>query len=176
MKHMQLAFFMGLISTPAAADINFEDSILSGTIGAFCSRVTVDSVDAPGTAVGRIDLFEGIPEIEWPTPVVPAAPGISFGVKTVTHSDEILNGVIITTTHPPFKNDGTTRQTYVTSLGGSDPSINAYTFDFPWEQVLGTWSFSAEWEGIMLYEVDFEVVHPDLLPQITNGCAGVFLS
>jgi len=79
-------------------------------------------------------------------------------------------------THPPFLNSGTTRQSYVTELGGEEPSINAYSFDTVEEMVTGPWRFRAWHNGALLYDVTFQVVAPELAPGVGDSCGGDFMS
>ena len=162
------------MTTDAASE--YDETLLRIEYGAFCARETVGSTDAPGTAEGRIDLFDGMPSITWRTSTVPAAPNVSFGVKTKGVGGAAYAPVTITLTHPAFTNDGTTTQTYVTDLGGDDGSINAYSFDYPYEMVTGEWQFHATMGDQTLYRVTFNVVPPNALPAITNGCGGALLS
>lgn len=167
-----------LLPVPALADANgdnaaqYDASRLTITFGAFCQRPSVGEVPAPDTAAKKIDLIDGTPEIRWPGHVIPAAPGISFGVRTMTHDAESLWPVMIELTHPAFAESGTSHQTYYTTLGGSDASINAYSFDLPEELVTGTWTLTAVYAGDVLYSVNFEVVPAEALPEIANGCIG----
>lgn len=159
-----------------AADAKFDASRLEVEYGAFCQMRTVDEMPAPDTHASKIDLLPETPVIRWPTNVVPAMPGISFGVRTQAPDGEIYYPVLIELTHPPFKTSGVTRQSYVSELGGEDASINAYSFDLFEEMVHGPWTFRAYHNGELLYEVRFDVVDPALVPGIGRNCEGDFLS
>jgi len=150
----------------------FDASRVSITYGAFCQVVSVGEVVAPDTLAQKIDLLPDTPEIRWPTNIIPATPGISFGVRTETADGNVISPVMIEVTHPPFPGSGTTRQSYISSLGGDGPSMNAYSFDTPEELVTGTWTLRAWQDGAVLYEVAFEVVPPALRPDITGACEG----
>ena len=142
----------------------------SVTFGAFCQLVTVDSVPAPDTAAQRVDLLPVTPDIRWPGTRIPALEGISFGVRTETIGGAVIDPVLVELTHPPFHESGTTRQSYLTVLGGSGASINAYSFDLPEELVTGTWTLQAFHDGQLLYHVRFEVVAPAQAPGIGTSC------
>ena len=154
----------------------YDAELVSITYGAFCQQDSVGEVPAPDTAAEKIDLLPGAPEIRWPTHRIPAAPGISFGIRTKTAGDVVYSPVMIEVTHPPFPGSGTTRQSYVTQLGGEGASINAYSFDLPEEMVTGTWTFRAWHNGETLYEVRFEVVTPEAVPEIGADCGMEFIS
>ena len=101
--------------------------------------------------------------------------GVSFGVRTETGGAQFYP-VTIEVTHPPFIGSGMTRQSYVTTLGGNDASINAYSFDLNEEMVPGTWTIRALFDGAVLYEVSFDVVRPGDAPWIGRDCGTDFLS
>ncbi|WP_422827148.1 DUF3859 domain-containing protein [Thalassococcus sp. BH17M4-6] len=159
-----------------SATPQFDARLITLTQGIFCEVESSDSVAAPGTVAGKIDLYDYVPEFQWIGGRVPAVMGLSFGLRSVTVSDQPLQGVVISLTHPPFRGSGATQQSYVTSLGGPGPSINAYTFDLPEELVTGTWTFTANHNGREVYRASFEVVPPQAEPEIANSCGGAPMS
>lgn len=165
-----------LAPTAPGAQAIHDPTRLSVEFGAFCQQRSVGEMPAPDTAAAKIDLLPGTPDIRWPTPVIPAMPGISFGVRTEAVGDAVFYPVLIELTHPPFAVSGVTRQSYVTELGGAEPSINAYSFDLLEEMVHGRWTFRAYHNGDILYEVGFDVVDPSLAPGVGRDCEGDFLS
>lgn len=170
-----IPFLLPTLSWAQGAPV-FDISRLSVQFGAFCQQRSVGEMPAPDTAASKIDLLPETPDIRWITQVIPAMPGVSFGVRTQTPDDQAIYPVLIELTHPPFKNSGVTRQRYVTELGGAEPSINAYSFDLFEELVHGTWTFRAYHNGDILYEVPFEVVDPSFAPGIGRDCTGDFVS
>lgn len=140
--------------------------------GAFCQMPSVGEAPAEDTLARKIDLIDGVPEIRWRTDVVPAAPGISFGILSAADDGRVYDPVRIELTHPPFPGTGTTRQTYLTRLGGDGPSVNAYSFDLPEEMVPGPWTFRAIHDDGLLYEVTFQVVPAGARPDIAGACDG----
>ncbi len=162
------------LACPASADLRVDNTRLEASAGVYCAIDSVGHEIAPGTDVGRIDLLEHIPNFQWSTMTVPAKIGVSFGVKTKTVNDVSYDNVIVTITHPPFGETGTTQQSYVTTLGGT--SINAYSFDIPRELTLGTWTLTARWQDTIFYTASFEVVEPIQALHIAQGCGGGHLS
>lgn len=161
------------LTSPAFAEsatARFDSGLLSLTQGVFCEVDSIGAIDAPGTVAGKIELYDSVPEFQWLSARVPAVQGLSFGIRTNTRNGLLLDGVVITLTHPAFTVSGATRQTYVTALGGPGPSINAYTFDVSEEMVQGTWTFTAEQNGREIYQAKFEVVSPLAEPEIANSC------
>ncbi|MEX0337472.1 MAG: DUF3859 domain-containing protein, partial [Arenibacterium sp.] len=161
---MFLILLLAFVPRFAAAEAKFDASRLVVNFGAFCQMRPVDEMPAPDTHASKIDLLPETPVIRWPTNVIPAMPGVSFGVRTEAPQGQVYYPVLIELTHPPFKNSGVTRQSYLTELGGEDPSINAYSFDLFEEMVHGRWTFRAYHNGETLYEVAFDVVDPALAP------------
>lgn len=153
-----------------------RDPRISVAFGAFCQVPSVDSLAAPEAHGEKIELLPNVPAIRWPGTRVPALPGVSFGVRSITASANPLSPVLIELFHPPFTASGRTEQRYVTSLGGEEPSINAYSFDSLEELVTGTWTFRAWHDGVLLYEVPFDVVPPEYAPGIGRDCAGEHIS
>lgn len=161
-----------LAAGPVRAGVeHVDDARLRVAIGAFCQLRSVAEQPAENTVAKKIDLLEYVPEIRWPTDVVAAAPGLSFGIVSRTVDGAVLDPVLIELMHPPFLKSGATYQSYSTRLGGEDPAINAYSFDVGEEMVPGSWTFRATHRGELLYEVRFEVVPAAMLPEMAGGCS-----
>lgn len=176
MKRLLLPLLLLPLPLWAGNGVQHRDPLLLNLeFGAFCQLVSTDSVEAPDTLAQRVDLLPVTPQIRWPGPVVPAMAGVSFGVRTETGGAQFYP-VTIEVTHPPFIGSGMTRQSYVTTLGGNDASINAYSFDLNEEMVPGTWTIRALFDGAVLYEVSFDVVRPGDAPWIGRDCGTDFLS
>ncbi len=168
---IRFALALACLAAPALAETGVVvDPQLSISHGTFCAKITEGSVEAPDTVAGKIDLYERVPQIRWQGQLVPAHEVMSFGIVSKVPDGTVLDNVTITLTHPPFRESGATTQAYITSLGGSGSSINAYSFDFPEEMVLGTWTFEATQGDRLLYRVAFEVVNPRQLPDMVSGC------
>ncbi|SFE46260.1 DUF3859 domain-containing protein [Roseivivax sediminis] len=175
-----LAFALLIAGSAAAAEpstaLDYDPDQFEIVQGVFCEVPTTGRSEAPGTVAGHVDLFAEVPEFQWLTNVVPAVPGLSFGVKTTARDGMVYDGVVLTLTHPAFRDSGATAQSYVTMLGGASTSINAYTFDTQEELAPGIWSFTATRNGRVLYSALFEVVPPSAAPEIANACGGMPLS
>lgn len=167
---------MAFTAGPALAEAEYNADALWLQQGVFCSVPIVDEMPAPGTAAGKIELFEGIPEFQWITNEVPAVENLSFGIKTEALDGRIYDNVILTLTHPMFRDSGIDVQSYVTNLGGNGLSINAYSFDTLEEMEPGIWTFSATRDGELIYRASFRVVPPALSPEIAAACGGLPLS
>ncbi len=150
--------------------VRVDDGRLRITYGAFCQQLSVGEVAAPDTLANKVDLLPSTPDIRWPGTRIPAAPGISFGVRSETPDGATYDPVVIEVSHPPLGGTGPDRQSYLTRLGGDGPSINAYSFDVPEELVTGQWTLRATYFGRLLYQVTFDVVPAETMPQIANAC------
>ncbi len=165
------------LAGPASAEaLTYDPGKLALEQGVFCDVLSVGEIDAPGTAAGKIELFEEVPKFQWRTDVVPAVPNVSFGIKSQAIDGRFYDDVLLTLIHPPFLGSGVTEQAYVTDLGGPATSINAYTFDLPEEQVTGEWIFRAIRDDEVLYEARFTVVPRSMAPEIAAACEGMPLS
>ncbi|SIS59738.1 protein of unknown function [Roseivivax lentus] len=174
-----MRWFLALLattSTVSAEALLYDPGKLALEQGVFCNVPTTGEIAAPGTAAGKIELFATIPDFQWQTNVVPAAPNVSFGIKTDAIDGTLYDDVILTLTHPPFIGSGVEEQAYVTDLGGVSTSLNAYTFDLPEERVPGEWVFRAVRGDEVLYEARFTVVPRSMAPEIAAACEGMPLS
>ena len=172
-------FLLALLAAPATgadSHATFDPNVIDVTYGAFCRQDTVGAVPAPDTAAEKVDLLPNTPEIRWVTHRIPALPGISFGIRTRAVDNLRYDPVLIELTHPPFVGSGLTRQSYLTALGGEGASINAYSFDTVEELVTGTWVFRALHNGQELYRVQFQVVPPELAPDVGRDCGADIIS
>ncbi|WP_146587131.1 DUF3859 domain-containing protein [Puniceibacterium confluentis] len=176
MKRLLLSLFLSALPGWAAAQVFFDNTKMSVTQGIFCEIHSVATMEAPGTAAGHIELYDRTPDFQWLGSVVPTVPGLSFGVRVETRDNVSFGDTVIVLTHPPLKGTEITEQTYVTVLGGSGPSVNAYTFDLPEELVPGTWTFTASQNGRELYRAQFTVVPSSQAPQIASGCESNLMS
>ncbi len=176
MKNAALSLVLMILPGLTAAQVTSDTAQMTVTQGIFCEIDSVATMEAPGTAAGHIELYDRTPEFQWLGSVVPTVPGLSFGVRVDTEGALSFGDTVITLTHPPLKGTDITEQTYVTTLGGDGPSVNAYTFDLPEELVTGVWTFTASQNGRELYRAQFNVVPASQAPQIAAGCESNLMS
>ena len=81
-----------------------------------------------------------------------------------------LNGVTMKVTHPPMGTGGATVQTFETVIRGTDPSLTFYQFDFGYELLPGIWQMQASVGDEVLYRTTFEVLPPELVPELAEVC------
>jgi hypothetical protein len=101
--------------------------------------------------------------------LVPGVIGVGFAIKARTAA-EVLPALTVVVTHPPMGPDQVTRQSFVTALGDLDLSLVAWQFEYEYELVQGTWTVAVSDGREILYSVSFEVVAPDLLPDLAAVC------
>lgn len=141
-------------------------------VGLICHVEVTGTEPAPETVLGEINRIANDPVINWHGTRVPAIRGMTFGIKSrAAHGLDILN-VEILTHHPPFGPNNATVERWQTDILAGDLTTRAYTFDFPYEMVTGTWVFEALSNDSLLYRVEFEVVSPEQAPLESNICDG----
>lgn len=164
-----------LLATPACADGHLTaDPAAFAWIGAgiLCAAETSTRQAAPDTRLGFIDLVEGEITLGRDTAVIPALPGLAFGVLATVAEGAGRFGVTIVVTHPPTGPEGTMRESWTTDFVAGDSTANFFRFDLPEERVPGDWTLQAEQEGQVLYTARFRVVDPASLPGFTDPCPG----
>jgi len=135
-----------------------SDQIAQIEAGVICAPETTGTAEAPGTVAAAI------------TRTVPAVLGVGFGIKARSDAPAGLFPVVMTVTHPPMGNKSVTTQTFETTIRGADASLTFYQFDFDYELLPGIWQMTATYEDTVLYRTTFEVVPPDLVPELARIC------
>ncbi|GAB5448847.1 DUF3859 domain-containing protein [Gymnodinialimonas sp.] len=144
--------------------------------GLYCAQEPDRRDPAPGTASGVINLVPLIPDFQFRQKLVPAEIGIGFGVLATAPPGVLHDPVTVTVTHPPYPDSGIEVETWVTDI---DDGLNliGFSFDHAHELVLGEWTFSAQTlDGEELFHIAFEVIAPELMPQVISACFGSFMS
>ncbi|MCH2093716.1 MAG: DUF3859 domain-containing protein [Rhodobacteraceae bacterium] len=167
-----LGCFLSSASSAATLSLAYDPERLALAQGVYCKQETVDTLAAPNTEAGEINLFERSPDFLAETNVIPALLGIGFGIKVETLDGAFYDPVEVTVTHPPFQHTGTTTQRYMSTIGGTGGSIVAYSFDIPRELAVGTWTFTVSTMDETLYTATFEIVAPGQAPNYAALCAG----
>lgn len=173
MRIWTLGIGVALTSSPVFAESTDFVSPLLGTFeaGVLCAPDTQENRAAPDTIAGQTHVIDETPPFVSRGRVVPAAYGIGFGASAGLMSEDGMDNVTITFTHPPFKGFTATEQSFLSHIGPKDdPAISYYQFDHDYELALGTWVMTAEKEGATLFEVTFTVVPPSALPGLAAAC------
>lgn len=144
--------------------------IASVQSGVVCPPPTVGSSPAPDTVAGTTHLIDDEPPFVSLSNRVPAVLGIGFGTKALSEVAMGIDSVIMTVTHPPMGESGAVRQSFETRISGLDPSLTFYQFDYDYELVKGTWQMEASKNGTVLYRSTFEIVAPELVPELAAVC------
>lgn len=137
--------------------------------GIFCAPEVVETVPAPGTVSGESNILEYTPDFVSTGRNVPAVLGMGFGVKSSAKNVPIYN-VTVHVTHPPMGPNGVTEQTYTTYIDSHDLSVSLYQFDYGYELVEGLWTMTALDGEDLLYRASFNVVPPNLVPDLASVC------
>lgn len=175
MRHFFISTVFILLPSLIAAQELLRPEMTSPRIaqtqaGVICAQDPAGSRAAPGTLAGTMHLIDHEPIFVSRTRRVPAVLGIGFGVKSMSASPQGLDNVTMVITHPPMGPDKRQRQSYQTSVSGTDLSLTFYQFDAGYELVTGTWQMSAFDGDDLLYSVTFEVVAPAKVPELAQVC------
>ncbi len=138
--------------------------------GIICPPQTVGSTPAPDTIAGTTHLIDEEPPFVSNARVVPAVLGIGFGVKAQTPIAGGINQVTMVVTHPAMGNEAVESQSFLTRVNDVAPSLTFYQFDYSYELLPGAWTMTAMRDEEVLYQVDFEVVPPHLVPELAGVC------
>lgn len=144
--------------------------------GLYCAQEPERRDPAPATASGVINIVPLIPDFQFRQKLVPAEIGIGFGVIASAAAGTLFDPVTVTVTHPPYPDTGIEVEQWVTDIDDGQ-NLMGFSFDHAFELVLGEWTFSAvTLDGEELFHIAFEVVAPELMPQVISTCFGSFTS
>ncbi len=173
---LRLAFALALtLASGAVAQTLPEGDYRSPQVaefkaGIFCAQKVIRTNPAPGTIAGVTNVIEGEPGFISVSRRVPAVLGVGFGVKVRVDDPFGYSDVWITVTHPPMGPDGVTEEFYVSSISGTETSMNLFQFDFDYELVPGPWSIEAMSAGRLIYRARFDVAVPSAVPELAIPC------
>ncbi|MEO0917704.1 MAG: DUF3859 domain-containing protein [Pseudomonadota bacterium] len=153
-----------MLSVPVSPDISVIEA------GVICPPETVGSSPAPDTIAGTTHLIEEEPEFVSNTRVVPAVLGLGFGVKAQTPILGGINQVTMLVSHPAMGQEAVESQSFLTRISDLSPSLTFYQFDYSYELLPGTWTMTAMRVDQVLYQVEFEVVPPEMVPELAGVC------
>ena len=146
------------------------DEIVHFETGVICAPETVGTAPAPGTVAGTTNIIATDPPFVSTGNRVPAVLGIGFGVKAKVGDPAGIDEVLVTITHPPMGRDGAEVQTFASRISGIDPSLTFYQFDYTYELVTGPWTIRAEKDGRVIYKAAFQVLPPQMVPELAAIC------
>jgi hypothetical protein len=166
-----LALTALLLPLPALAEPGTHDPAVfaSFAAGIVCAEAPFRQDPAPDTITGFVSIVEGGTSVGLATTIVPALPGLAFGI-VARHGDTRRDGVTVTVTHPPMGPEGVTVETWSADFGAGAEIANFFSFDEDYERVPGPWRMEASHDGQMLYAVDFTVIGPAAWPDFRNPC------
>ncbi|SDY16930.1 DUF3859 domain-containing protein [Citreimonas salinaria] len=136
--------------------------------GVICQIETEGQRIAPDTESGVVNVVPQGRTFDVLTNVVPAEPGISFGIRT-GGTAPALWAARVEVTHPPMGVQGITQQGWDYVPG--DPSLNLFTFEYPYEAVKGEWTFRIlAADGTVLAVQLFAVTDLSAAPAVAETC------
>jgi hypothetical protein len=165
-----LALALTLFALPAEAQQTeyIGNAVAELQAGVICAAKVVGTSPAPDTVAGVSNIIEEDPPFVTDGRVVPAVIGVGFAIKARTVTD--MNDLLVVVTHPPMGPEGMTRESFPSSLTSLELSMNAWQFEYDYELVTGPWTFSVFDGNKLIYRVPFEVVPPDMLPELAGVC------
>ncbi|MGR3496558.1 DUF3859 domain-containing protein [Citreimonas sp.] len=153
---------------PAQGDIDY--GLTFEEYGVICAIDTEGQRLAPDTESGVVNVIPQGRAFDVVTDVVPAEPGISFGIRTSGMTPALL-AARIEVTHPPMGRNGVTRQIW--DYVPANPSLNLFTFEYPYEAVEGSWTFRVLGaDGTVLAAQRFTVTTLDRATEVAQTCFG----
>lgn len=158
-----------LTAAPLRAEEVVTSAIADLQAGVICAPEVIDEVPAPDTIAGVQNVIADDPPFVTTGRTVPAVIGIGFAIKSMAAKQDLLI-VTIVVTHPPMGPDGVTRESYQSAIWTDAYALTAWQFEYDYELVTGPWTVSA-WAGDrMVYSVAFEVVPPEMMPELASVC------
>lgn len=172
-----LAFEMALPAMAQQASNPRVSPLLADLVyGIYCAQDPERRDPAPETASGVINIVPTIPDFPFRQKLVPADIGIGFGVLATPPLGAFYGETTVTVTHPPYPDSGIEVEQWITEIDAGQ-NLMGFSFDHAHELVLGEWTFSAHTlDGEELFHIAFEVIAPELMPQVISACFGSFLS
>ena len=172
MKYVPLVALFCMPAVTFAEGYRSKPTIVVGDIGLHCPYEITGSEPAPNTENGVIDTISGEPQVIAHTTTVPAIPDLGFGVQLRLAEGVTLPGAEIVVRHPPMGAEGVTEQRWYPNFNDQTYSLSMYRFDFPYELLVGAWTFSVEQGGQTHFIVEFDVVPPPAGLTIDALCSG----
>lgn len=166
---LPLTLPLGLATPLAAGPATpwHSPSVLSMEWGVFCALYAMDQLPAPGTIAGFMHVPRDEITLHWPEEqIVPAQPGIAFGVRALGQPGLFLPEAEVRVFRPGAKQP----ETWSTTLSGDGASLAFFRFDSEEELLPGLWRFELHDAGVMFFSVEFEVVPPAAQRDIADAC------
>ena len=172
---MRLAAILMMLAGPALAGsgLSFaEPPVMLIERGVICQVTPEGARAAPETEQGIINLIEPGRRVDVATEVVPAALGISFGIRFTLAETAAPLALRVIVTHPPMGSRGVEVESWTTGAVPGAPSLSLFTFEYAYEMVEGDWTMALEAGGERLLEQHFTVVPADAARPVLAACDG----
>ncbi|SDH45084.1 DUF3859 domain-containing protein [Alloyangia pacifica] len=140
--------------------------------GVICQVTPEGARPAPETEKGVINLISPGRRVDVATEVVPAALGISFGIRFTLDQAADPMALQVVVTHPPMGPRAVEVESWTTGAAPGEPSVSLFTFEYAYEMVEGAWTMALEANGERLLEQHFTVVPADAARPVLAACDG----
>ncbi|MFQ6547223.1 hypothetical protein AADZ90_004650 [Aestuariibius sp. 2305UL40-4] len=151
--------------------------VVSLKAGLFCPGAPEEIHQAPDTYKGERHMIPGLHEaLVVETFRIPMEYGATLGVIVELAPWFDYFDATMVLEHPAMGSDGRTRQVAEIPLVSGAANVHAYGLNHAYEMLPGLWRLSGQSGGMTIYEVVFEVVHPDSVPELAGLCRKDLLS
>ena len=169
--------FLSLLTASAAAETGSfsKPPLVDLEFGVMCDVRPTDSIPAPGTVSGVLNLIDEDRQIDVVTQAVPAELGLSFGIRVrlAPEAERALLDVIVT--HPPMGDKGQEVEAWVDNVAPGSLTLNLFSFEEPFELIEGPWLFQLRHEGDVVAEQSFLVTPKGTVPEVQQTCFGAMI-
>lgn len=171
MRLLPLTYVLALtgLATPSFANE------LSVEYGLICQVTAQGERNAPDTELGHINLINQDRRFDITTTQIPAQLGLSFGIRALFDGTTVPDKIDISVTHPPMGQAGVTEQRWDAVISPDSPTLNVFSFEFPYEMVPGFWEFRLMHNGTELAHQRFEVLEASTTAEVERMCFGASL-
>ena len=154
-----------LAAQPAAPEMG--NRITALTAGVLCTPRVTERAEAPDTTLGFTGVVTDTPKFTFEQQQVPATLGMTFGL-IYTPKFALINVRNLT-----YRPNATEPDVFYSDVLDRADRFRGFSFDYANELALGVWRLEG-WQGdVMLYRVEFEVVAPEKLPEVSAYCMGM---
>ena len=160
-----------LYGAAASAQTVIHEMIDTVEYGIICDYLPEGTpIDAPGTSAGMVRKGGMTPDFDIETTVVPARPGLAFGLRVIASAQLGRFPVTMVTRHPSFGPGYKTEERWTSTLTGGIPNIRLFFFEIEYEMAPGDWYLEVYDGDILLVQQKFTVVSETEGAELLGGC------
>lgn len=138
--------------------------------GIFCADPGAPRRDAKDTIRGDIRVIDQNQPVAIDTALIPALPGIEFGLRTLARPEGFAVRLTLRVVHPPMGNPPHLSQSWDMNVVPGENQVNTWLFEKGEEMPVGPWHFQVLHNGGVLVERTFTVYDPQ--DETLQPCSG----